>query len=170
MSVLWRPAYIGVGGNLDDPQRRVGAALQALAGLPHHGAIRCSSLWRSRPFGPVPQPDFINAAAALLTPLEPQLLLRRLRALELELGRQPAGGRWGPRHIDLDLLALGQQQCRDPELMLPHPGIVERNFVLYPLAQIAPDAWIPALGRVADLAARVVATGIEPVPEGHQQP
>ncbi|MFT3905392.1 MAG: 2-amino-4-hydroxy-6-hydroxymethyldihydropteridine diphosphokinase [Steroidobacteraceae bacterium] len=158
---LWRPAYIGVGSNLDDPAGRVRAALAALARLPDTRSLRSSGLWRSVPFGPVQQPDFINAAAALLTTLEAPQLLARLRALEAQLGRERGAVRWGPRHIDLDLLALGAVQMQTPELTLPHAGIVERNFVLYPLADIAPEAWIPALGRVADLAARLPATGLE---------
>jgi len=110
--------------------------------------------------GPVPQPDFVNAAAALLTRLEAAEFFGQLRALEQQLGRMPPRERWGPRRIDLDLLVFAQVRIDTPELQLPHPGIVERNFVLYPLADIAPDLDLPGLDRVAELKGRVTAAGL----------
>jgi len=157
----WLPAYIGLGSNLDDPPARVAAAFDALDDLPQTQLILRSRLYRSRPLGPVPQPDFCNAVAALLTGLTPHALLCELRALETRLGRQPPRERWGPRHIDLDLLAYDGLQVEDPELRLPHPGIVARSFVLYPLAELAPQLWLPGMGQVAALARAVDAQGIE---------
>ncbi len=156
----WQPAYIGLGSNLDDPQRQVLRAWERLAGLPETLAVLRSPLYRSRPFGPVPQPDFVNAVAGLLTRLDALALLGALQALERALGRRREGARWGPRVIDLDLLVFGRERRADGELTLPHAGIVERNFVLYPLADIAPDLDVPGLGRVSELKARLAPEGL----------
>jgi 2-amino-4-hydroxy-6-hydroxymethyldihydropteridine diphosphokinase len=122
-----------------------------------------SRLYRSRPFGKADQPDFVNAAAGLLTQLDAMVLFRSLQAIEVAMGRPERHERWGPRIIDLDLLAYARERRSDPALTLPHPGIVERNFVLYPLAEIAPDLDVPGLGRVANLAAAVTAEGLTPL-------
>jgi len=114
-----------------------------------------------RPFGPVAQAPFINAVVGVLTRAEPLDLLRALRALEVQLGRSPPRQRWGPREIDLDLLLHGDARLDTAELTLPHPGIPERDFVLYPLRDIAPPLQIAGLGRVTELAARVPDRGIE---------
>jgi len=156
----WQPAYIGVGSNLEDPRAQVLAAIARLGQLPRTRLVLVSKLYRSRPFGPVAQPDFINAVAGILTQLEPKALMGELHAIESAMGRPERHEHWGPRIIDLDLLALGSERREEPHLTLPHPGIVERNFVLYPLAEIAPDLQLPGLGRVADLAAAVSAEGI----------
>jgi 2-amino-4-hydroxy-6-hydroxymethyldihydropteridine diphosphokinase len=160
LEALWHPAYIGVGSNQDDPPARVREALAALAELPQSQLHARSSLWISKPFGPVAQDDFCNAAAALLTRLPVHEFFAALRALEARLGRTPPRERWGPRRIDLDLLAFAAERIDSAELVLPHPGIVERNFVLYPLAEIAPALQLPGLGTVAELAARVSTAGI----------
>jgi 2-amino-4-hydroxy-6-hydroxymethyldihydropteridine diphosphokinase len=156
----WQPAYIGVGSNLDDPRAQVLSALERIRDLPRTHLVLASRLYRSRPFGPVAQPDFVNAVAGILTQLESPALLKSLKAIESSMGRPARHERWGPRIIDLDVLAFGSERRREPELTLPHPGIVERNFVLYPLAEIAPDLDLPGLGHVADLAAAVTAEGI----------
>ena len=156
----WQPAYIGVGSNLEDPRAQVLAAITRLAQLPRTRLVLASKLYRSRPFGPVPQPDFVNGVAGILTQLEPQALMQELHAIESAMGRPERHEHWGPRIIDLDLLAFGPERREEPHLTLPHPGIVERKFVLYPLAEIAPDLELPGLGRVADLAAAVTAEGI----------
>jgi 2-amino-4-hydroxy-6-hydroxymethyldihydropteridine diphosphokinase len=156
----WQPAYVGVGSNLEDPRAQVLAAIARLGQLPRTRLVLASKLYRSRPFGPVAQPDFVNAVAGILTELEPPALLKELHGIESAMGRPERHEHWGPRIIDLDLLAFGSERRKEPELTLPHPGIVERNFVLYPLAEIAPDLELPGLGRVADLAAAVTAEGI----------
>ncbi len=156
----WRPAYIGVGSNLADPRAQVLDACGRLAQLPRTRRVAVSPLYRSRPFGPVAQPDFVNAAAALLTQLEAPALLEELHSLERALGRPAQHERWGPRVIDLDLLAYASERCADERLTLPHPGIVERNFVLYPLCDIAPDLELPGLGRVAELRGRLTSEGL----------
>jgi 2-amino-4-hydroxy-6-hydroxymethyldihydropteridine diphosphokinase len=149
--MYWFPAYVGLGSNLDEPAARVQEALSALRDLPDCCVITGSPLYGSRPLGPVAQPDFCNAVAGLLTRLTALDLLRALRALEQQLGRGPRRERWGPRRIDLDLLVYGTECTTSAELTVPHPGIVQRNFVLYPLADVAPDLVVPGLGRVAEL-------------------
>lgn len=152
---VWQPAYIGLGSNLGDPLARLRAALDAIAALPGVTALVVSPLYRTVPFGPVAQPDFVNAAAGVLTTLDPEALHAQLRALEQRLGRRPPRERWGPREIDLDLLVHGAARREEPALTLPHPGISQRDFVLYPLRDIAPDLVVPGLGSVRALAARV---------------
>ncbi len=156
----WQPAYVGLGSNLHDPRRQVLTAWERLAALPKTRAVLRSPLYGSRPFGPVSQPDFVNAVAGLLTRLGPGELLGQLQALELALGRERDGARWGPRLIDLDLLVFGRERLEGGDLVLPHAGIVERNFVLYPLADIAPDLDVPGLGRVSELKARLAPEGL----------
>ena len=156
----WRSAYIGVGSNLENPRRQVLEACARLGQLPRTRAVLTSRLYASRPFGNLAQPDFINAVAGLLTQLEASALLAELRAVESAMGRPAQRERWGPRVIDLDLLFYASERRAQGELLLPHPGIVERNFVLYPLAEIAPDLELPGLGRVAELAARVTSAGL----------
>jgi 2-amino-4-hydroxy-6-hydroxymethyldihydropteridine diphosphokinase len=135
-------------------------ALQALGRLPATRLVVSSPLYRTEPFGEVVQPAFVNAVAGLLTHMNPDDLLDALRALEHELGREAPRERWGPRRIDLDLLVVGRETRATPALTLPHPGIAQRDFVLYPLADIAPDLDVPGLGRVLDLRARVADRGI----------
>lgn len=157
---LWRPAYVGLGSNLDDPRAQVNAACAHLARLPLTCLAVISPLYGSRPLGPIAQPDYVNAVAGLLTRLESPALLAELQAIEAALGRPPQHERWGPRIIDLDLLCYARERRSGPRLTLPHPGIPERNFVLYPLADIAPDLDLPGLGRVAELAGRLSAEGL----------
>ena len=147
----WVPAYVALGSNLDHPASQVARAFAALERLPSTRLQLRSSCYRSRPFGPVAQPDFVNAAAALLTQLDAHALLRELKALETQLGRAAPVVRWGPRSIDLDLLVHGRTRCNDETLTLPHPGLVERDFVLVPLAEICPSLDVPGVGRVSAL-------------------
>ncbi|MCM2311234.1 MAG: 2-amino-4-hydroxy-6-hydroxymethyldihydropteridine diphosphokinase [Steroidobacteraceae bacterium] len=157
----WVPAYVALGSNLDVPRMQVERALAALAELPETRFVLRSSLYRSRPLGPVAQPDFVNAVTGLLTRLDPEALLSRLKALETELGRDRPVVRWGPRRIDLDLLVHGGACIAATNLQLPHPGIAERAFVLVPLAEFAPDLVVPGVGRVRDLRARVDSADLE---------
>ena len=156
----WLPAYVGLGSNLDDPRTRIADACAALAGLPGSQFVLRSSLYRTPPFGPVAQPDFVNAVAALLTKLPPLDLLASLKQIEASMGRAAPIVRWGPRRIDLDLLAYGDVTLEEPGLTLPHPGIAERAFVLVPLAEIAPDLLVPRIGRAARLLGRVDSSAV----------
>jgi 2-amino-4-hydroxy-6-hydroxymethyldihydropteridine diphosphokinase len=156
----WQPAYIGVGSNLDEPGSQVIRAFKSLAEIPDTRVILISPLYSSTPLGSVVQPDFVNAVVGVLTRLDAMLLLYRLRAIESAFGRPDRREKWGPRVIDLDLLVFGREKRTEPDLVVPHPGVVERNFVLYPLADIAPDLEVPGLGRVAELKGRVVSSGL----------
>jgi 2-amino-4-hydroxy-6-hydroxymethyldihydropteridine diphosphokinase len=144
-------AHIGLGSNLDDPPKQIDRAIEMLADLADTRVEARSSLYRSAPFGPVEQADFVNAAVALTTSLGAHELLWQLKRIENDIGREPAV-RWGPRIIDLDLLVFGDLVISETGRIVPHPGIAERNFVLLPLRQIAPDLLIPGLGRLADIA------------------
>ncbi len=157
---LWHPAYIGVGSNLDDPPAQIVSAFSKLAELPSTRVIFTSPIYRTKPFGPVEQPDFANAVVGVLTQLGPHALLAGLQAVEAAQGRPDKRQRWGPRVIDLDVLVYGRERFADSQLTIPHPGIVERNFVLYPLADIAPDLDIPGLGPVIELKRRITPEGV----------
>jgi 2-amino-4-hydroxy-6-hydroxymethyldihydropteridine diphosphokinase len=157
---LWTPAYVAIGANMDDPCTRVRDSFAQLATLPHTRLIARSKLYRSRPLGPSDQPDFVNAAAGLLTTLTAEQLLSELKSLERLLGRHTPVVRWGPRRIDFDLSVFGSEQVQSETLTVPHPGVPVRNFVLYPLLDIAPDLAVPGHGRIRDLAARISADGL----------
>lgn len=147
----WWPAYVALGSNLGQPAAQVTRALERLAALPRTRLMLQSRLWVTPPMGLPGQPDYVNAAAGLLTQLGPRELLDGLLAIEREMGRTRTE-RWGPRLIDLDLLLHGWAALDEPGLRLPHPGLHQRDFVLYPLADIAPGLWIPGRGRVSTLA------------------
>ncbi len=154
--LVWTPVYVGMGSNLGDPPRQLDQAALALAGLPGTRLVAVSGYFRNPPFGPVAQPDFVNAAAGLLTRLPPRELLAALKGIEQDQGREPSpASRWGPRTLDLDLLIYGDLRLAEAGLTLPHPGIAGRNFVLLPLAELAPGLNVPGLGLVRELAARV---------------
>ena len=149
---VWRPAYIGLGSNLNNPGRQIEMTFKMLDAISRTRLIARSSLYCSAPFGGVEQPDFVNAAAALLTQLGATDLLRELQKIERERGREPGGVRWGPRILDLDLLLYSNNIIAEPDLTVPHPGIAERNFVLLPLRELAPDLQVPGLGRIGEIA------------------
>ena len=160
---VWWPAYIGVGSNIDDPGAQVSKAIDRLRSLAAIQVVLVSPLYGSKPLGSISQPDFVNGVVGVLTQLDALALLKALRSIESALGRPEKHEKWGPRVIDLDLLVYGRETRHDPELTLPHPGIVNRNFVLYPLADIAPDLDVPGLGRVAELKGRVGLNGLCPL-------
>jgi 2-amino-4-hydroxy-6-hydroxymethyldihydropteridine diphosphokinase len=160
MSQLWTPAYVAVGANLDDPLARVRESFAHLAAIPATRLIAVSRLYRTAPLGPQDQPEFVNAAVGLLTHLSATELLIELKALERTLGRATPIVRWGPRRIDFDLLVFGGERIETATLTVPHPGVPVRNFVLYPLFDIAPELVVPAHGRVRELVARVSADGL----------
>ena len=151
---LWHPAYVGLGSNLDDPVAQVRGALSELAAIDDTRVVATSRLYRSKPLGPPAQPDYVNAVAGLLTRLTPASLLVAMQAIEERHGRDRSGPRWGPRTLDLDLLLYDGRELCEAALVLPHPHLHERNFVLVPLAEIAPTVSVPGHGRVEALAAR----------------
>ncbi len=141
-------AYIGLGANLNDPAAQLRRALAGLAALDEVEVRKTSGFYLNPPLGPKGQPWYVNAVAQVRTRLTPEELLRALRRLETALGRV-RGERWGPRVIDLDLLLYDGEIMQTAELVLPHPEMHRRAFVLAPLAEIAPDAWHPVLNRSA---------------------
>jgi len=150
MNPLWRPAYVGIGSNLDSPRERVLEAIERMKALAATRVELRSHLYLTRPLGPQDQPDFVNAAVGLLTQLTARDLLGALLGIERTMGRNRQE-RWGPRVIDLDLLWIVDAVIDEPGLTVPHPGVSTRNFVLYPLADIAPMIKIPGFGPVLDL-------------------
>lgn len=152
-------AWIGLGGNQGDSAVLLQRALQLLGGDGDNRVVRRSRLYRSPPWGLAEQPDYVNAVAEVDTRLQPRPLLRRLLSIETALGRDRtvagAGPRWGPRAIDLDLLSYGAQVIDSDDLVLPHPRMHLRAFVLVPLLELAPDFTIPGDGSAADCLQRV---------------
>jgi 2-amino-4-hydroxy-6-hydroxymethyldihydropteridine diphosphokinase len=143
-------AYVGLGSNLEVPAEQVSRAFGELSRIPDTRCIARSGLYVSAPMGLADQPDFINAAAALVTGLDARGLLIHLHAIERAHGRERRE-RWGPRTLDLDLLIFGETIMNTRELVLPHPEICNRDFVLIPLHEIAPELGIPGRGALADL-------------------
>ena len=155
-------AYIGLGSNLEAPERQVRLALTELAALDQTEFEQASPLYWSAPLGPPGQPEFVNAAARLRTRLEPLHLLDALQAIEQGHDRV-RGERWGPRTLDLDLLLYGGERIDSERLIVPHPRLHERRFVLQPLADIAPDLRLPDGRRIAELLLRCPAWEMRPV-------
>ncbi len=147
------PAYVGLGSNLDEPAVQLRRALTALGRLPGTRLVAVSSFYGNPPMGPQDQPDFVNAVAGLLTTLPAMELLAALQAIEAAQGRRRDGPRWGPRTLDLDLLVYGALQRDGEALVLPHPGIAERPFVVVPLHEIAPGLRLPGGASIERLAA-----------------
>ena len=142
--------YIGIGSNLHNPLQQVLSASERLARLPHCKLLQLSSCYQSEPLGPADQPDFINQVAAVETKLEPEPLLDLLQEIEQEMGRVRTL-RWGPRIIDLDILLYADRLIQSSRLIIPHAGLKERTFVLYPLAEIAPELRLPTGEKIIDL-------------------
>ncbi len=155
----WVTAYIGLGSNLDRPVAQIERAFDELAELPDCRHLRRSPLYRSAPMGPQDQPDYVNAVAGIETRLQPHALLAALQAIEQRHHRL-RGRRWGARTLDLDLLLYADRVVSSADLRVPHPGLPARAFVLYPLRDIAPNAWVPGHGPVSRLAAACDGQGV----------
>jgi 2-amino-4-hydroxy-6-hydroxymethyldihydropteridine diphosphokinase len=156
-------ALIGLGSNQGDPERQVRRALEALAKVPQTRVRRHSRLFRTAPWGFREQPAFVNAVAELATTLDADDLFAALLSIEREQGRRRDGHRWGPRTLDLDLLTFGDLRSSATELVIPHPRIAERAFVLVPAADLDADLLIPGVGRVRDLVAGIDASECAPI-------
>lgn len=140
-------AYIGLGSNLAHPRRQLARAIRALRRLPRTRVAGVSSNYVSAPQGATgPQPDYVNAVAALDTALPPLGLLGRLRAIERRQKRAATRERNAPRTLDLDVLLYGRTRIAHPRLTVPHPRIADRAFVLRPLTELAPGVTIPGRG------------------------
>lgn len=140
---------IGIGSNVGDRQAHVDFARAELARIPATKLLRFSLVYRTPPLGPVPQDDYLNAAALLETALSPAELHPHLRDIEARAGRAPIGQRitWGPRELDLDIELFGDVVLSTPDLRIPHPHLHERTFVLEPLVDLDPSLLHPVLRK-----------------------
>jgi 2-amino-4-hydroxy-6-hydroxymethyldihydropteridine diphosphokinase len=154
--------YIGLGSNLDHPEEQLHQALLALGKLPQSRVMKVSSYYQSLPMGPQEQPDYLNAVAWMQTSLSPEQLLDALQAIEAAQGRVREGSlRWGPRPLDLDILLYGDRRMATERLVIPHPGLFQRNFVLYPLHEIRPELVFPGGESLAELIKTCPPEGLE---------
>ncbi len=144
--------YIGLGSNLGCREENISRALKQLSGISDGSVkvLRCSSIYESKPWGKTDQPDFLNQVAEVETTLEPKALLVLLKKIERELGRTQATERWGPRVIDLDILFWDDLILNDDDLVIPHPFISDREFVLAPLSELASHLINPVTGRTIE--------------------
>lgn len=154
-------AYIGLGSNLVNPELQIKSARTAIAQLAGVQELAFSSLYHSPPMGPQDQPDYVNAAMCVATDLLPIDLLRCLQGIENDQGRVRKSERWGARTLDLDMLIYGDQIIELPDLIVPHAGLAERAFVLYPLYEIAPQLKVPGKGTITDLLDRCPMNGLK---------
>ncbi|WP_140919974.1 2-amino-4-hydroxy-6-hydroxymethyldihydropteridine diphosphokinase [Limnobaculum xujianqingii] len=153
--------FIALGSNLNQPLAQVEVALNAIKLIPQTHLVACSPLYRTKPLGPQDQPDYLNAVVELETQLSAEHLLDATQAIELNQGRERKEHRWGPRTLDLDILLFGNQTINTPRLTVPHYDMHNRGFMLYPLADIAPDLIFPDGSTLASLLSRVPADGLE---------
>ena len=141
--------FVAVGTNLGDRWQSLRLAARGLRESGAVAVVRASSVWDTEPLGP-PQPRYLNAVLEVETVLPPRALLALLRSIEQAGHRSRAGVRWGARTLDLDLLLYGDRVISEPGLVVPHPGIASRAFVLAPLAELAPALVVPGLGRTVE--------------------
>ncbi|MDX1676405.1 2-amino-4-hydroxy-6-hydroxymethyldihydropteridine diphosphokinase [Arsukibacterium sp.] len=157
--------YIGLGANLANPVMQLQNAIAALHQLADSKVVAVSGFYGSRPMGPQDQPDYVNAVARLNTRLTPLALLDALQQIERQQGRQRKAERWGPRSIDLDILLYANHTITSERLTVPHYGLTQREFVLYPLADIAPALILPCGTPLQALLQRVPLNGLEKLTE-----
>jgi 2-amino-4-hydroxy-6-hydroxymethyldihydropteridine diphosphokinase len=155
-------AYIALGSNLGDSRALLGSALANLDELPQSSLTAHSPTYRNAAIGPGRQPDYLNMVAELETTLSPPALLQALQAIEAAHGRE-RGERWAARYLDLDLLLYGSESIDTPELTVPHPRMAERNFVLYPLFDLAPGMALPCGKTLESLLDECPRDGLEPL-------
>lgn len=153
--------WLAIGSNLKDPLRQANAALKALEKIPQTHLAGCSSFYRSRPLGPAGQPDYLNAVALLETSLSPEALLDHTQRIEQRQGRERKDNRWGPRTLDLDILLFGSLVLHTLRLTVPHYDMKNREFMLYPLAELAPGLIFPDGEALADRLTKVCRNGLE---------
>ncbi len=154
--------FIGLGSNLENPLEQIKTAIKDMKAMVDTELVACSSLYKSPPMGPQDQPDYINAVIELDTILTPHSLLDELQKIEQQHGRVRKR-HWGERTLDLDVLVYGEQILNDDRLIVPHPGIAERAFVVYPLAELDNSLVIPGLGNVAQLVEACPRNGLQQV-------
>jgi len=154
--------YIGLGSNLENPAEKIQQARLFITEHVNMSELKFSSLYSSPPMGPKDQPDYVNAVMSIQTALSAIDLLRVLQGIENDFGRDRDVIRWGARTLDLDILLYGDQQIDLPELKVPHIGLAERAFVLYPLQEIANESlFVPGKGSINDLVVQCPLDGLE---------
>jgi len=159
-----RRAVLALGSNLGDRLAILQSAVDALAATPGVTAVAVSPVYETDPVGGPEQPDYLNAVLLVDTALAPRALLQRAHDVEKEHGRV-RGERWGPRTLDVDVVAVGDLTADQADLQLPHPRAHERSFVLVPWAEVDPGARLPGQGTVAELLGRLGGDGVRPRPD-----
>ena len=164
IELMWTRAYVGLGSNLAHPRRQLAKALARLDRVGGVRVVAVSPNYVTAPIGGVPQPDYVNAVAVLATGLRPRALLARLHAIERKQHRRREAEipRNSPRTLDLDLLLYGARRIRSPGLIVPHPRMHERAFVLQPLTDVAPATKIPGRGLARAFLPRVREQRVRP--------
>ena len=157
--------YLGLGANLNAPRKQIHAAVAALKALKDVEFVCVSHDYASKPMGPQDQPDYVNAVACVKTALKPEQLLDLTQAIELEHGRVRKEQRWGPRTLDIDILLFGNDVIDTPRLTVPHYGLTEREFVVYPLFEIAPTLVLPNNQSLADITKTLPLNDLQQLPQ-----
>ena len=158
--------YIGLGSNLEFPKNQVLSARSEIAGLDNVEEKSFSGLYESEPMGPAGQPKYINAAMGVHTSLTPLELLQALQEIESKHGRVRGPQRWTARTLDLDILLYGDLKLTSGKLTIPHPGLPERAFVLYPLHECDPGLFIPGKGKLSELIELCPSSGLRRLADG----
>lgn len=158
----WHQAFIGIGSNLNQPVEQVFTAFESLKHLPESEWMTASSLYASKPQGPQDQPDFVNAVVQIRTRLSPLALLDELQSLEQSQGKVKKR-HWGERLIDLDVLLYDDEVIEHERLLVPHPYLTQRDFVLLPLQEIAPDLVLPDGKKIPGLVDSLSETFVVPL-------
>ena len=156
--------YLGLGANLNSPKKQLDNAVIALKSLPNSEFIACSHYYASKPMGPQDQPDYVNAVACINTLLEPEQLLDLTQAIELKHGRVRKAERWGARTLDIDILLFGEHILNTERLTVPHYGLNEREFVIYPLQEIAPELILPSGASIQQIANTLPLNDLQQLP------
>ncbi|MFK7855606.1 MAG: 2-amino-4-hydroxy-6-hydroxymethyldihydropteridine diphosphokinase [Granulosicoccus sp.] len=154
--------YVAIGSNLGDRAAHIGKACEDISALAGCRDFRCSSIYETDPMGPQNQPDYLNAVCEFYYSGTAFDLLELLQAIEKAHGREQVSERWTARPLDLDIVLFGDLQIREPQLTVPHAGLANRSFVLWPLEELDPSLLIPGLGAVTELIAHCEHLGIRP--------
>lgn len=152
--------FIGLGSNLEKPEQQIKRACKSLQSLPETRLVATSPLYQSTAIGPGDQPDYINGVAELDTALTAEQLLDQLQTIENQQARKREI-RWGPRTLDLDLLLFGDNEIDSHRLQVPHPRLHQRNFVLYPLHDLAPNLQLPDGQKLVTLLNQISSSGLK---------
>ncbi|MFK8076152.1 MAG: 2-amino-4-hydroxy-6-hydroxymethyldihydropteridine diphosphokinase [Granulosicoccus sp.] len=153
--------FVALGSNLGERQRHISQACVEISALPDVRELRCSSVFETDPMGPQNQPDYLNAVCQFYYGESPRMLLNELQSIEKAHGRVKKKSRWTARPLDLDILLFGDEQIDEPDLQIPHIGIAERSFVIWPLLELQPGLSIPGLGPAVEFKKQCQAFGIQ---------